>query len=406
VIDTAFEIFESVTRHRLRALATCFGVFWGIFMLTLLLAGGTGLRNGIDRLFSRQGRNAMWVSTWRTTRAFDGLGAGRSIQLDIDDVEALSRGAADLHHVAPRVRLPLATNITQGTHTASAPVFGVGPDYFEAHRVELRGGRVLHALDSQRARKVALLSKSMLPLLFDRGDGVGKTVSIGGAEFLVIGVYSDPNGDDDTLRAYIPYSTAANTFDASGKLELATAILREGADPERVRSRVERLLARRHRFDPQDKGALSLWFPQEEQNKVRGVLRGIDVAILVVGLGTLLSGMVGVSNILFVAVRERSKEFALRRALGATGRSVLVMVLAEAVLLALLSGCLGLACATGVVQIVRNSQLRSDYFRDPSVDMLTALVSLGLLIASALVAGYFPAREAARLHPIEALRRE
>jgi putative ABC transport system permease protein len=205
---------------------------------------------------------------------------------------------------------------------------------------------------------------------------------------------------------FIPYSTLATAFDPSGRIEVITATLRSGADSETVRKQVLRLLARRHRFDPTDEGASWIWFADEEQNKVRQVLRGIDLAILVVGLGTLLSGMVGVSNILFVAVRERTKEFALRRALGATARSVLGMVMAEAVLLALVSGSLGLVSASGVVQIARRARLRSDYFQDPSVNLQTALVSLTLLVLAALVAGFFPAREAARMHPIEALRRE
>lgn len=406
MIDVAREIFETVTRHRLRALATCFGVFWGIFMLTLLLAGGSGLRNGIDHLFAREGRNAVWINAWRTTRAFDGLGAGRPIQLDSDDVEALRRSTRELTSIAPRQRLPSGTSITQGTHTASVPVLGIGDGYFESARVERRSGRLLNALDSTRARKVVLLGKSARPLLFDSEGAEGQSISIGGVDFVVVGEYSDPGSDDETLRMYIPYSTLAQTFDPSGRIELITASLQPGADSKRVREHVSRVLARRHRFDPQDQGALRLWFAEEEQGKVRQVLRGIDVAILVVGLGTLLSGMVGVSNILFVAVRERTKEFALRRALGATARSVLGMVIAEAVFLAVISGGVGLLCGSGLVQLLQGAQLHTDYFRDPKVDLQTALISLGLLVVSALVAGYFPAREAARMHPIEALRRE
>jgi putative ABC transport system permease protein len=175
---------------------------------------------------------------------------------------------------------------------------------------------------------------------------------------------------------------------------------------ESVRRRVVRLLAQRHHFDPADDGPIQMWFSQEEYQKLETLLRGIDIGILVVGLGTLISGMIGVSNILFVSVRERAQEFGTRRALGATAHSILRFVLAEALVLATLAGGLGLAAGMGAVELAKYYELRSDYFRDPGLELSTALIALGTLIVTALVAGYFPAREAARMQPIDALRRE
>ena len=167
---------------------------------------------------------------------------------------------------------------------------------------------------------------------------------------------------------------------------------------------VRRLFARRMRFDPNDRGAVDIWVAEQDYKKFTTLLRGIDAAVVFVGLGTLLSGMVGISNILFVSVRERTTEFGLRRALGATAASVMFMVLAEAVMLALMAGGLGLLVGVGLVGLARRANLRSDYFRDPSIDLRTGLAALGVLVVTAVAAGYFPAREAARMNPNEALR--
>src|SRR5262249_51419955 len=160
------------------------------------------------------------------------------------------------------------------------------------------------------------------------------------------------------------------------------------------------LLGKRHRFNPDDVGAFDAWFSEKEYQRVQDLMTGIDWAILLVSLGTLLSGMVGISNILFVSVRERAKELGLRRALGATSWSILVLVLSEALLLGLLAGGFGLACGAGIIQLAQRPDLSSTYFDRPSLDLKVALLAFGLLITTALVAGFFPAREAARMRPI------
>jgi putative ABC transport system permease protein len=406
VLDFVREIFETIVRQRLRALATAFGVFWGIFMLTLLLAGGRGLRNGIDGLFADTAADAVWISSGRTARTYEGLGVGRSIRLTIEDVEALTDGLPELSAISPRVRLAASAQLVREDRVAAVPTFGIGRGYLQADRVRLRDGRELNGFDHMLARKVVMLGDRTRGLLFEERSAIGRTITIGGIEFDVVGVFADKSDGSGTLRAYMPYSTLARSFDSSGQLEAIAATVRAGARSEIVRKHASRLLAQRHRFAPGDPGALHFWFAEEEQGKVRQVLRGIDAAILVVGLGTLLSGMIGVSNILFVAVRERSKEFALRRALGASARSILRMVLAEAVFLSCVSGVSGLTFGLALVELARDAKIDSEYFRNPSVDLQAACFSLLLLIGSALAAGYYPAREAARAQPIHALRRE
>jgi putative ABC transport system permease protein len=406
MIDALLEIYESITRHRLRTVATAFGVFWGIFMVTLLLASGTGMRNGLNRLFSSDAVNSVWIEGDRTSQVFEGLGAGRPIVLNIADIEALIAAVPELENISPRQPLPDLVALSYGTKSVALPVFGIYPGYSQAEKIILTRGRLINQLDQERARKVVVLGERSRELLFGRSDPIGESVNIGGTAFQVVGEFTDQGGERETRRAMIPYSALAGTFDPSGKVGFIVATLRDGVLPARARHNARRVIARKHRFSPEDVQALGLWFTEEEYRKVMALMLGIDTAIFVVGLGTLISGMVGVSNILFVSVRERAAEFGLRRALGATPNAVLRLVLAEAVILATAAGGVGLAIGLGLVEFVKKAKIESEFFYRPAVDTGTALFALGVLILTSLVAGYFPAREAARANPIDALRRE
>lgn len=406
MIDALRELFESIARHRMRTLATSFGVFWGIFMLTLLLASGRGLRNGIETLFEGDSVHQVWIFGGRTLRSFEGLGAGRQIQLTEQDAVALRRSMQELDHVSPRRALAPSIPISQGTNTASLPGMAVYPTYGVTEKVKLQRGRWLNELDQRDGRKVAAIGTAARKVLFGNADPVGRAIQIGGVDFTVVGEFADAGGEEEARRVYIPFATHARTFDASGKVEFVNATLRPDEDVELARRRIARVLSVRHRFDARDDGAVMAWFAVEEYRKMQSLMRGIDLAILAVGLGTLLSGMVGVSNIMFVSVRERAQEFGVRRALGASARDVMWMVIGEALGLSLLAGGLGLSAALALIAAGRDGALDSAYFRHPSVDLATALSALGVLVATSLLAGYFPAREAARMHPIEALRRE
>jgi putative ABC transport system permease protein len=406
VIDGLSEVFESITRHRMRALATAFGVFWGIFMLTLLLAGGRGLRNGIDALFQGDSVNSVWIFGNRTLRAFEGLGEGRFIKLTVDDADALASAVDELEFVSPRRGLAPNIVIARGALTASLPGVAVYPSYGVTEKVRMVRGRWMNDHDLREGRKVVAIGSGARKILFANVDPVGQNISLGGVEFQVIGEFEDAGGEEEVRRVYLPYTSLARTFDASRQVEFVIAAIKPDASVERARARIMRVLATRHRFDPGDPGAVVTWFAVEEYRKLQNLMRGIDWAILAVGLGTLLSGMVGVSNILFVSVRERAQEFGVRRALGASASSVLWLVITEALGLALLSGGAGLLSALGVLRGLRGAQLETDFFRDPQLDLTTALGALSILVVTALVAGYFPARAAARMRPIEALRRE
>ncbi|MDB4931395.1 MAG: transporter permease [Myxococcaceae bacterium] len=404
MIDLLLEVFEGVARHRMRAAATAFGVFWGILMLVVLLGGGRGLRNGLDKLFADTATNSAWISVGRTSMGFEGLGPGRQLGLTIDDVEAVAQSVPELANVAPRHSAPSGLTFTRGTRNGAFPTYGIYPGYAVVERTQVVRGRLINDLDVARARRVVILGVRVVEALFGSGEAVGQRIEIGGVPFLVVGTFTDAGGEGELRRVFMPYTALAQTFDARRQVNVMTATLRPGASPERATAHLRRLFARRKRFDPNDRGAVDVWFAEQEYRKFVTLMRGIDLAVIVVGLGSLVSGMVGISNIMFVSVRERTAEFGLRRALGATPATVMAMVLAEAVALALGAGGLGLLVGVGLVEAARRAGVKSDYFRDPSIDLGTALTALGVLVATAVVAGYFPAREAARLNPNEALR--
>jgi putative ABC transport system permease protein len=399
------EVIESIMRRPLRALATAFGVYWGVLMLTVLMGGGNGLRNGIEKMFAGDAVNSVWMFTGRTSEPFEGLGAGRQIVLREDDAEAVKGGVTLIENLSPRTQVRDAA-VVYGTRSAALPLYGIYPAYAVTEKTTPLRGRLLNELDLERRRHVIVIGERARPLLFGNADPVGKTVLIGGIAFRVVGEFADPGQGDEARRVYMPYTALAETLDASRKVEAMVATLAEGAQPDAAREAIARLLARRHRFDPKDVGAFDAWFAEKEYQRILALMTGIDWAILVVSLGTLLSGMVGISNILFVSVRERAKELGLRRALGATSGSILRLVLSEALLLGMAAGGLGLVTGAGLVRLAQAPELSSQYFDRPSLDLRAALLALGLLLGTALIAGYFPAREAARMRPIDALRRE
>lgn len=404
MIDLLAEVFESVMRHRMRALATAFGVFWGILMLVVLLGGGRGLRNGLDNLFADTAVNSGWISVGRTSRAYQGLGAGRQLTMTLDDVMAVAASVPEFENVSPRQALPAGLTFAHGTRSGAFPTFGIFPGYAVVERTQVRRGRLINDLDVRRARRVVILGVRVAEALFGASNPVGEQIQIGGVPFLVVGTFTDAGGEGELRRVFMPYTTLAQTFDARRVAQNMTVTLRPGASPERAMARVRRLFARRMRFDPGDRAAVDIWMAEQEYRKFVILMRAIDTAVIIVGLGTLLSGMVGISNILFVSVRERTVEFGLRRALGATPLSVMAMVLTEAVALAFTAGGLGLLAGAAMVEGARRTGVKSDYFRDPSIDLSTALAALGVLVVTAVMAGYFPAREAARINPNEALR--
>ncbi|MEM9066928.1 MAG: ABC transporter permease [Myxococcota bacterium] len=406
-MDLLFETWESLTRRPLRTATTAFGVFWGMLLLVVMLGAAEGFRNGVDRLFQDDSATSVWISAGATSRSFEGMPAGRTIELTIDDVDAIAANLEELRDVSPRYPVQATVTAPRTGRTAGLPVYAIGPGYGAVERTQVWRGRLLNELDEERARNVVIVGRRAAEILFDRAESaLGEWLDVSGNRFRIVGVFTDAGGDGEMRRVFLPYASLPHTFDASRRTKLIVAMSDPEARPALIRDRVRRLLARRHRFAADDPTALEVDIAMEQWEKFSALMTGIELMVLVIGLGTLLTATSGVSNILLVSVRERTREIGLRRALGASATEIFAMVIAEAVLIASVAGALGVGAGLALLKAIRDLGVRSDFFERPAVDALAIWALLGVLVAIGALAGVFPARQAVRWTPAEALRDE
>ena len=404
--DRWAEIGQSLGQHKLRTALTAFGVSWGIFMLVLLLGMGKGLERGTMALFQETAVNSVWIKGGKTSQPYKGLPPGRAVGLDIDDI-ALLESLPGVELAGPTKQVEKAYAMRYGQNTGSFQIHGISAANAEIQKLSLKSGRQINELDDREARKVAVVGTRVVEVLMKSQENpVGKAISVGGIPFTVIGVYKKALDEQSPNRVYIPYSTLRRVFDPSPSINLIALTVSPGHTWPGIKPEVVRLLAQRHRFDPQDSSVLETYDISAEVEKVQSLLVGIRLFMVIVGTGTLLAGCVGVSNTMLVTVKERTKEFGIRKAIGATPSSILLMVLHETLVITLAAGYAGLLAGVGLIDLIRRGGLESDYFRDPQVDLPIALGALGILTLAGLIAGYLPARQAVRISPIEALRHE
>ncbi len=287
--------------------------------------------------------------------------------------------------------------------------FAILPDYKFVEATQIIKGRFLNQKDIDDFRKSIVIGRLVYEALFKSGeDAIGKYVKISGMMFKVVGVFNDPGSDRDLLRAYIPISTAQRVFNMGNNINTVQLNF-EGvgaAESERIVEEIKEKLAKQHKFDPEDQRAVFIWNSIENYEKFMNLFAGIRLFIWIIGAGTIISGIVGVSNIMMIVVKERTKEIGIRKALGATPFSIVSLILQESVLITALAGYIGLVLGVGLLELVSDFLPSLDYFANPEINMNVALIATGLLVVSGAIAGYVPARKAASVKPVIALRDE
>jgi putative ABC transport system permease protein len=415
-VDVWQEIFSTIKKNKLRTFLTGFSVAWGIFMLMILLGSGNGLQNGVKEQFADNSVNIMWMWTGETTIPYHGLKEGRPIKFKNDDYTFLTEKSEDLEQVSSRFYLPGNIMYTYKNEYGSFETSSCHPALQEMEKVNIAAGRFINDLDISDFRKVIVIGENIKKALFKEEDPMGKYVKLNNVPFKVVGLAFDKKRQNERT-AYIPVTTAQRIFNGADRVHtfaVTTKMVKTTEEAEAITEKVRQNMALRHNFDPKDTRAMGSFNMLTEYIRTMKIFQAIKIFVWIIGIGTLIAGIVGVSNIMLILVKERTREIGIRKALGATPASVIGLVLLESVLITTVAGYTGLVIGVGIMeginylleQMLASGGGDTIFFRNPTVDFTTAVASTLILIVSGAIAGYLPARKAATVKPIEALRDE
>ena len=417
MIDLWQEIYGTIKRNKLRTFLTGFAVAWGIFMLIVLLGAGNGIIHAFEESSGERALNSIRVYGGWTTKPYDGLKEGRSIDLDNRDLEDTEAYFTDRVEEAGATLYQAATDISYGPEYVNLSLNGVHPNYPEVEPVKVVEGRFVNQTDIRERRKSIVLHRKSADVLFGKThtDPLGKFVNAGGVAYQVVGIYDD-EGSSEPNSAFIPFSTLQTIYNKGNDLNsiiFTTKGLTTEESNEQFEADYRRVIGANHRFDPTDDGAIWLWNRFTSYLQAMAAMGILRTAIWVIGIFTLLSGIVGVSNIMLITVRERTHEFGIRKALGAKPRSILWLIIVESVVITTVFGYVGMVAGIGATewmdaafgsQTVDNGMFEARMFSNPTVDLGIAVQATVTLIVAGTLAGLFPARKATKIRPIEALR--
>jgi putative ABC transport system permease protein len=411
------EILEALNANRFRTLITAFGVFWGIMILVLLLALTNGLKNGVSSDFGDFATNSIFMWSQSTSMSYKGLPKGRRYNFKIQDVAILKEQMPILKYVSPRNQLGGyrgANNVTRKEKTGAFSVSGDFPEFIYQQPMDIIKGRFVNYSDINEKRKVAIIGIDVVKSLYDKGEEPIETfIKINGVNFMVIGVFknSNSNGDEeeDANTIFVPFSTFSQVFNFGDNVSWMAITAEDNVSITSLKPEIFSIIKKQHTLHPDDERAIGNWDLAKQFAKIMGLFSILTFVGFFVGTLVLLSGAIGISNIMLIVVKERTKEIGVRRALGATPWGVRMQILQESLTLTIISGMAGVAFASGVIWLM-NFLLESigpvENFANPSVDIKVILIALLILVFFGVLAGLIPAIRATKMKPIDALRTE
>lgn len=420
--DILQEIFSTLSQNKLRTTLTGLSVSWGIFILIILLGAGNGLKNGVMHNFQSRAVNSVRLWSGRTSIPYKGLQSGRNLQFANKELDVVRNEVVESRHVTAQASRNMT--ITYGGEYGSYSIRGVMPDYLHIEKLEIapNDGRFINNLDIKNENKIIVIDEKVEEVLFKEQSAIGKYVKVGELMYKVVGVNSKKL-DWGGARAYIPFSTYQMIYNPNQKFN-QIAFTVEGLETkeqnETFNERLRGEMGSSMNFDAEDMQALYLNNSQESYIETQKIFGAITLFVAIIGIFTLIAGIVGVSNIMLVSVKERTREIGIRKALGAPPMSILKLIVLESIIITAIFGYIGMLAGIGVTELANfvmeqsaaaAAQVPSDtpqmsIFRDPTVNLAYVLISTLILIAAGVVAGYLPAYKAVRVRPIEAMRKD
>jgi putative ABC transport system permease protein len=417
-LDRWNEIISTLRKNKLRTFFTAFGVFWGIFMLIIMLGSGKGLDNGVSQGMGDMATNSMFMWTQQTSIPFKGFPRGRRFNFNNDDTKALINNISEIEYIAPKLRGWGGNgnnNVIRKDRTAAFTIQGNFPDYNLIDPANIIKGRYINDIDIKNKRKVAVIGQRVYEEMFEPGEeAIGEYLKIQGVFFQVVGVFkskkNDQQAEHEEREISIPLTTLQKTYNY-GDVIGYYAITAEGkVSVSEVEEQAKALMRSRHSVSPDDERAIGSFNVENEYVKMVNLFTGINGLIWIVGIGTLLAGIIGVSNIMLIVVKERTKEIGIQRAIGATPANIIGQIITESVFLTTLAGYIGLAAGVGILELINWALIKAgaatDMFTNPEVDFNKAITALTILIICGAFAGWIPAKRAVSIKPIDALRDE
>lgn len=420
--DELQEIFSTLNQNKLRTTLTGLSVSWGIFILIILLGAGNGLKNGVMENFQERATNRISMWAGRTSMPFQGLKSGRNLQFDDKELDAVKNDVTESRLITPQ-----SSNnqtISYANEFGSYQVRGVMPDYASIEKLILRpeDGRFVNNLDIKNENKIIVIDKKIEETLFKGKSALGKYVKVGQLMYQVVGINTKKQGWGSP-SSYIPFSTYQMIYNTSkkfGQITFTVEGLETKAENEVFNENLRKELAQSMRFDAEDQQALYLNNSQEDYIETQKIFGGITMFVAIIGIFTLIAGIVGVSNIMLVSVKERTREIGIRKAIGAPPSSILKLIVLESIIITAIFGYIGMIAGIGVTELASflmeqsaaaAAQVATDtpqmsIFKDPTVNLGYVLIATLILIVSGVVAGYMPAYKAVRVKPIEAMRKD
>ena len=409
------EILEALNANKLRTFLTAFGVFWGILILVLLLALTTGLKNGVTAGFGNFATNSMFMWSQGASIPYKGLPRNRYFNFKLEDVEVLKERIPELKYVSPRNQLGGyngANNVTRNEKTGAFSVYGDYPEFINQKPMDITAGRFISYSDINENRKVCIIGVDVVSGLYDKQEeALGTYIKINGVNFKVVGTFQNPQGggdaEEEANTIFIPFTTFSQAFNRANNVGWMAITAEDNTSITDIKEEVFAIMREQRTVHPDDKRAIGHSDLAERLSKVTGLFIIIGFVSYFVGALILMSGVIGISNIMLIVVKERTKEIGVRRALGATPWEIKSQILQESLVLTIVSGMAGIAVAAGCIWLLNFGISIAgpfDNFANPSVNINVIFIALAILIISGLLAGLIPASRATQMKPVDALR--